>query len=123
MNGISDRTMGAMSYALGGVAARADIRADNMANASTPGFQASTVKFEEALGAALASGGGSAEGLSSRAALQPVLQGGGSNALGNNVDFADEMTGGIKDNLLYEALVHGFNYKVGLLRSAVGRQA
>lgn len=120
MNGISDRTMSAMSYALGGVTARADLRADNMANASTPGFQASTVKFEEALGAALASGD---ESLDSFRAPQAVLQGGTPDALGNNVNFEDEMTGGIKDNLLYETFVHGFNYKVGLLRSAVGGRA
>lgn len=116
MNGISDVTMRSMGYALGGVAARADVRADNMANASTPGFQASTVNFEDALGAALASG----ENPGSLGSPQTLPQGGPSDPLGNNVDFESEMTGGIKDNLLYETFVHGFNYKLGLLRSAIG---
>ncbi len=120
MIGISDQTMSAMSYALSGVAARADVRADNMANASTPGFQASTVKFEEALGAALASGADPSESLGRP---QTMLQGGPSDARGNNVNFEEEMTGGIKDNLLYETFVHGFNYKLRLMRSAIGGRA
>ena len=117
MIGISDQTMGAMSYALNGVATRADVRADNMANATTPGFQASTVKFEDALGAALRSGADPTEVLGRP---QVVATGGPVDVRGNNVNFEDEMTGGIKDNLLYETFVQGFNYKVGLMRSAIG---
>ena len=120
MIGISDQTMSAMSYALNGVATRADVRADNMANATTPGFQASTVKFEEALGAALRSGSDPTEALGRP---QVVAQGGPEDVRGNNVNFEDEMTGGIKDNLLYETFVHGFNYKLGLMRSAIGGRA
>jgi flagellar basal-body rod protein FlgB len=120
MIGISDQTMSAMSYALAGVAARADVRANNMANASTPGFQASTVKFEEALGAALAAGEDPSEALGRP---QVVVQDGPADARGNTVNFENEMTGGIKDNLLYETFVHGFNYKLGLMHSAIGARA
>ena len=117
MIGISDQTMSAMSYALNGVATRADVRADNMANASTPGFQASTVKFEDALGAALRSGADPMETLG-----KPQVTGTGApdDVRGNNVNFEDEMTGGIKDNLIYATFVQGFNYKLGLMRSAIG---
>jgi len=120
MIGISDQTMSAMSYALNGVATRADVRADNMANATTPGFQASTVKFEEALGAALRTGADPTEALGRP---QVVAKGGAEDVRGNNVNFEDVMTGGIKDNLLYETFVHGFNYKLGLMRSAIGGRA
>lgn len=111
---IHDQAMGAMHYALRGLQQRADVRADNVANVNTPGFRAERVDFETTLRAALARGGpeGAPEPIR---AVDPNLP--GPNA--NTVSLEGEMVGMLKDNLLRDAMVNAFNWKAGLLRSAI----
>lgn len=114
MSLIGDVTMGAMEYALDGLAARSAARAHNVANMNTPGFQGQTVSFESALAAALSDGD-----LSDVTAPATVEQPGEPDALGNTVRLEDELVGGIKDNLLFQALVQGYTYKLDALRIAI----
>lgn len=111
---ISDRTMRAVEYALDGLKARADVRAHNVANVNTPGFEAKAVDFETALRSALA------VGAPERAGAPQVVQGEGlPNAQGNTVDLETELVGLMKDNLLRDAMVNAYNFKVGVMRTAI----
>ena len=115
MSGIGDVTMAAIEYTLGGLAQRAEVRSNNVANSNTPGFQASTVSFESALESAL-SGGDVA-----RASTPQVVSAGGSpDAQGNTVQIENEMVEGMKDNLAYEAMINSYNAKLGIIRTAIG---
>lgn len=111
---ISDTTMRAVEYALDGLKMRADTRAHNVSNVNTPNFEAKDVDFESALKSALASG-------RPEAAPSPaVVQGQGlPDATGNTVDLETELTGFMKDNLLRDAMVNAYNFKVGVLRTAI----
>jgi flagellar basal-body rod protein FlgB len=115
MGGIGDVTMDAVEYALGGVALRSEVRANNIANANTPGYTASTVEFEDALAQALGSG-------SPDAAAAPTVSDaeGARDENGNSVSLEHEMAGGVQDTLLYDTLVQSFRYKLALIRSAIG---
>lgn len=111
---ISDRTMRAVEYALDGLKTRADMRAHNISNVNTPGFEAKQVDFETALRSALAFGA------PERASAPAVLPGEGlPNAQGNTVDLETELTGFMKDNLMRDAMVNAYNVKVGVLRTAI----
>lgn len=111
---ISDTTMRAVEYALDGLKQRADTRANNVANVNTPDFAAKTVNFESALRSALAAGRPEA------AAPPAEVDGQGlPNAQGNTVDLEDEITGFMKDNLLRDAMVNAYNFKVSVLRTAI----
>ncbi|MGH2734355.1 MAG: flagellar basal body rod protein FlgB [Actinomycetota bacterium] len=113
----SDITLGALEYALNGLAQRGDVRANNMANANTPGFQASKVSFEGALEDALRSG--DISGVSSPSTtIKPGLPDG----QGNTVSMEDEMIEGIKDNLGFQTYIQGYNFKLDVLRKAIGGQ-
>jgi flagellar basal-body rod protein FlgB len=117
MSGIGDVTMAAIEYTLGGLAQRADVRANNMANSNTPGFQASTVSFESALESALSRGD-----VTEAAAPQVVGAPGTPDAQGNTVQIENEMVEGMKDNLAYEAMISSYNAKLGIIRTAIGGQ-
>jgi len=47
-------------------------------------------------------------------------KGGAANSQGNTVSLETEMTEGIKDSLTFESMINGFNYKVSVLRQAIG---
>jgi flagellar basal-body rod protein FlgB len=119
---IADVTMRSVEYALSGLQVRADVRANNIANAETPGFQANRVSFSDQLAGALSSSNprdalGDLEG--------PEIQQRDNlpNAQNNTVQLVQEMTEMTKDNLLQDAMVNSYNYKVGLLRTAIRGQA
>lgn len=109
-----DVTLGTIEYALRGLAQRADVRANNIANVNTPGFRAGRVDFESTLQAAVAAG---APGRAAAPAVRadPTLP----NPTGSSVDLENEMVGMMKDNLLRDAMVNSFNAKVGMLRAAI----
>lgn len=111
---IAGTAAGAIEYALRGLAQRADVRADNVANLSTPGFRAARVDFETALRSALASGDASRAGAPAVLA-DPSLPG----PHNNTVNLESEIVGMMKDNLTRDALTNTFNAKVGMLRAAV----
>jgi flagellar basal-body rod protein FlgB len=116
VNGIGDVTMGAVEYALRGLATRADVRAHNLANTNTPGFRATRVDFESTLKSALYRrdlDGVQAPSMSADPNLPGPNQ--------NTVSVESEMVGQIKDNLMRSALVNAYNFKATALRTAIGR--
>ena len=115
MDGIGDVTMQATQYALSGLAQRGDARANNIANVNTPSFRSKGVSFESALATALGKGG-----VPDGAQVSTFDKGGAANSQGNTVSLESEMTEGIKDSLTFESMIHGFNYKVSVLRQAIG---
>jgi flagellar basal-body rod protein FlgB len=115
LGGIDDLTMATAQYALDGLAQRANSRANNIANMNTPGFRASGVSFEAALSSALQNGSVPAD-----SRITTYAKPGTPDAQGNTVSLENEMVEGVKDSLTYESMVNGFNYKVGVLRQAIG---
>ena len=115
MDGIADVTMQATQYALSGLAQRGDARANNIANVNTPSFRSKGVSFESALTTALGKGG-----VPNAAQISTFDKGGAANQQGNDVSLETEMSDSIKDSLTYESMVNGFNYKVSVLRQAIG---
>jgi len=113
-SGVMDVT----SFALDGLSRRAEVRANNIANASTPGFIAKTLDFESTIRGYVARG--DSIGLRDDPAMVAKDRPGLVNANGNSVDLETETTDLIQDNLMFRAIVNGFNYKVGVIRSAIG---
>jgi len=110
--GLSDITMQTASAALDGLSMRAKVRANNIANAETPGFRAKRVDFE----AALRDAGGSFDTVE----YEPGLRNTPIDRTGNSVDLEVEVTELVQDNLMFQAMVNGYNHKAGLLRTAMG---
>lgn len=111
---LTDTTMRAAEYAMQGLAQRADVRAQNLANLNTPFYRADRVDFEGALQGALATGD------ATTVAAPAVLPDAGMpDAMGNTVDLETEVAGMMKDNLMRDAMVNAFNFKVGVLRAAI----
>jgi flagellar basal-body rod protein FlgB len=114
---LSDATTSAVEFALRGVAQRASVHADNIANASTPGFISRRVDFESALADAL-----------ERDQLDVLVDPPVANAMGipdangNTVSLETEMVGLIKNNLVQDAMVNAFNFKLNTMRTAIGRR-
>lgn len=112
---ITDQTMAAIEYAMNALTVRSEQIANNVANSEVPGFQASRVSFEDQLRRAL--DGGDLGGV-----IGPEIVGTGdpSDAIGNNVNIEDEVVEMMETNLLQQAMVEAFNFKAGLMRSAIG---
>ena len=98
---ISDVTMAAIEYALGGLALRSETIADNVANAEVPGFRGAKVEFEESLSRALRQGS-----FSSLRRPGVADSGEAGKADGNNVNVADEVVEMVKTNLATDAMVN-----------------
>ncbi len=112
---IGGAAMAAAERALDGLAVRADVRADNVANLNTPAYRAKRVDFESSLRAAIGRGD------PATADTPAVVPGAGiPDATGNTVDLEEELVGMTKDNLTRDAMVASFNYKIGLLRTVIG---
>lgn len=112
---ITDQTMAAIEYAMNALNVRSEVIANNVANSEVPGFQASRVSFEDQLIRALDGGG-------LERAIGPEIMGTGDapDAIGNNVNIEDEVVEMMETNLLQQAMVEAFNFKAGLMRSAIG---
>jgi flagellar basal-body rod protein FlgB len=110
----TDLTTAAVERALSGVAQRQRLTADNVANVTTPGYKAKRVEFEDDLALAMSTGDPSGAQISETAADTPV------DVNGNNVDLQAETTTMIKSGLQYDALVATLNYKLSLIRDAIG---
>lgn len=111
---IHDQTMSAMQYALQGLNERAEVRTHNVSNISTPGFRAERVDFESSLQEALDRG-------SPEQAPDPVREVSPQMPDGswNTASLEDEMVGMMQDNLQRDAMVNAYNYKAGILRTAI----
>ena len=114
---IGDSTMGVIEYALDGLALRSETIADNVANAEVPGFRGAKVDFEDHLARAV-------RGRDFSALRSPATSDSGAapKADGNTVNVADEVVDMVKTNLATDAMVNAFNFKVGVLRSAIRGQ-
>ena len=113
---ISDQTMAAIEYAMSALNTRAEVIANNVANSEVPGFRASRVSFEDQLLRAI--NGDRIErvqGPEVAGTNDPV------DAIGNNVNIENEVVEMMETNLLQQARVEAFNFKTGLMRSAIGR--
>jgi flagellar basal-body rod protein FlgB len=118
MDGVSDITMQTMQFALDGLTQRSQATANNIANVNTPGYQATSVSFESALANALASGT-----VPDSSQISSYAEAGNNNAQGNNVSMENEMVGAVKDQMTYQTMVEGFNYKVTIMKDAMGGTA
>lgn len=112
---VSDATMRVIGQALQGLKARADVRADNLANTNTPRFRAQRVDFESVLADKI-------EREEVDRPLVPVkaLAMNIPNHQGNTVNLEGEIVGMMKDNLQRDALINSFNMKATALRIAMG---
>ncbi|HXF73236.1 MAG TPA: flagellar biosynthesis protein FlgB [Actinomycetota bacterium] len=118
MDGINDLTMGVIEYALDGLAKRAEVRAHNVANLDTPGFMASTVAFEDVLAAALEDGD-----LGDLTEPPVVPRPDMPDPLGNTVSLDAEVVEAMKDDLLFDTLINSYDFKLEVLRTAIGVRA
>lgn len=114
MIAVGDITTAAVDYALRGLQQRADVRAHNVANHTTPGFRATRVDFETALASALARRG---PGPVAAPAVRVDMS--LPDANNNTVNLETELVGMMKDNLQRDAMVNAFNAKAAMLRAAI----
>ena len=107
--------MQAIEYALRGLDLRNQVIANNVANAGVPGFLGSEVSFEENLRRALDRG-------DTADIKGPAVH--GSDELpginGNNVRLEVELTEMVRTNLLQQAMINAYNFKLDVIRTAIG---
>ena len=111
-----DPLFGTVEYALGGMQMRTEAVARDIANVNTPNYKATKVLFEKNLASALASG---KDAPSNKP--QIVNAGGLPNGQGNSVQLETELTEIAKTALGRQTLVNAFNYKIALIKTAVGK--
>ena len=116
MLGIGDVTMATAAAALRGLSIRADVRADNLANANTPEFRAGSVDFESSLRSALRDGRLESREVGAAIGVTHSVPGPHQNL----VDVDGEMVAMLRDQLMRNAVVNAYNFKVDALRSAIG---
>lgn len=109
--------MEVIEYAMNALETRAQVVANNVANSEVPGFHASRVSFEGELERAL-----SGRGPDSLGSPEVHDAGGSPDSTGNTVNLEAEVVEMIKTNLLQQAMVEAFNFKAGLMRSAIRGQ-
>lgn len=91
--------------------------ASNIANANTPGYARREVRFEEALGRALAHGGAEAgERVEARVVEDDLSP---ARLDGNNVAVERELVDLSKNTLLFETLARAAAAKTAMLRAAI----
>lgn len=110
---MQDLTMRAVEFALNGLAVRADVTANNIANASLPGFRPSRVSFETQLAGALRSG--DVDRLADPSVSPTVSLPNGK----NEVSLEDEVVDMIRTGLLRDSMVAAYNFKASQLRNAI----
>ena len=110
----NDLTTQAIEWAMNGLERRSQVTANNIANSEVPNYKASRISFEgqlrDALHRSTLDGG---QTMTTTTTSDPA----GPN--GNNVGLEDELVSLIETNLRQDAMVQAFNYKAGLLRTAM----
>jgi flagellar basal-body rod protein FlgB len=109
-----DPTIDVLHAALNGLMARQSVIANDIANASTPGFQASQVDFETALRHAMAAG---AAPPMSAAVVSPTNA--PANQDGNNVNLEAETLSLADTQLRYQAMVDAVNGQFHILNISI----
>lgn len=113
----SDPVGAILHSALDGLSLRQQTIADNIANLDTPGFRATSVKFEQTLRAAIGSGEGF-ENLAPVATPTDTPVG----ANGNNVDLRKETLAAVQSQFQYQILTRAASDRFALVRTvAEGR--
>ncbi len=100
-----------LNFALDSIQNRSQVIGNNIANESTPGYQASTVTFESSLAGALQRGG--------LATAAVVPEGLASASDGNNVNLSAEMSLLSQTNLENQSVVNSLNAQFSTLTSAI----
>lgn len=129
MNLFNDPVKDGLTKTLDATALRQRVIADNIANADTPGFKKSVVRFEEALRRALKGGSLLLKttdpwhiGADPFTSVVPRVEQVNTTALrtdGNNVDVEEEMVNLVTNNLTYQAAVRFITGKLGALRYVI----
>ena len=102
-----------MQQALGGLAARQRVIADNIANIETPSYLAGRVLFEDALRSAVGAGTPGQATSTVERSLEPT----GLN--GNNVNLDHETLANVDTGLRYQLMLKALDSKYGLLHDAI----
>ncbi len=118
---LTDSTMRAVEFALQGIQRRSQVTAQNLSNLNTPNYISRRVDFESALRSAMEADG-TDEAFDEAAGVLEANAMGMPDAHGTTVHLETEMTEMIKTNLLQDAMVNAYNFKLGVLRSAIGRR-
>jgi flagellar basal-body rod protein FlgB len=108
----------ALKVALDGLAQRQRAIANNVANISTPGYQAGTVDFESALASAVSSNP-SSDLSSLEGSITTGTTGDASNINGNNVNLDNETLMGSKTNLAYTLVLRAVDGRFQEMRDAL----
>ena len=112
----TDRVSAGVERALDGVAEQQRMTAANIANASTPGYRAQRVSFQDSLASALA------DGVDPRsAAFRTTDAGTPTDLSGNTVQLEDEIAAQQREGLQYQALAQAMTFKLGLWQKALDR--
>lgn len=115
MQVFTDTATSAIEWALRAQTERQRVSAHNIANVNTPGFRSERLDFEENLAEALAGDRLERARWTIRGAGTPV----GLN--GNDVSLEEETEILMESGIHYDALVQALNFKLGYIRSAIGR--
>ncbi|HZQ87353.1 MAG TPA: flagellar basal body protein [Acidimicrobiales bacterium] len=107
-------TIDVLHAALNGLMARQSVIANNIANASTPGFKASQVSFEAALRQAMQAGTAPATDPS---VVSPTMA--APNQDGNNVNLEGETLSLAETELRYQAMVDAVNGQFQVLNTSI----
>jgi len=109
-----DPTIDVLHSALNGLMTRQSVLANNIANGSTPGFQASQVDFETALRQAI--GNGTAPPMNA-ATISPTNA--VSNQDGNNENIDADTLSLAQTELSYQAMINAVNGQFSILKTSI----
>jgi flagellar basal-body rod protein FlgB len=113
-----DLTQTAIERALAGSAVRQGLIADNIANASTPGYKRTDVDFQSVLAGALSSGD---ETNVKDVQFSPQVDSSVGSTDGNNVDIETEMADMSENAATYQALLAVAKARNMMIQTALGR--
>ena len=123
---INDSSLNISKKALDGLARRQEAISNNVANADTPGYQATTVNFETAIKTAMGESTSISLQTSNVKHIQPsetesgfaaVSRGGTARADGNNVDIDVELMDMTEVGVKYQAISQVASKKLALLKA------
>jgi len=112
----NDSLFGVHAAALEVRSQRMGLLASNIANASTPGYKAKDIDFQEALGAAENAGGFDAEALQGATKFRVPLE---MSMDGNTVDLSTEQTAFAENAIAYQTTLSFLNGRIGQITRAL----
>lgn len=109
----SDLSTDTIQRALQGVSAEQQMDSANLANASTPGYQAQRLNFEDSLTTAAQNGDPMNAQFTTTSAGTPA------DGSGNTVSVTAETTDLNRADLQYQALTEAMNFRLSILHTAI----